>query len=196
MRKATVEALVQCGPKSQLGLAERSAAITVRISVDHRVEGLTIVGDHIFDIGHVLETSLDLERGDTGGHHLLQAIVLRHVTQREQVLASKQDSSPAVNQIIGQAAQLCTLATVGTASLEHLADGTTATIAHAQGSVRKRLERHRGHLPDCGNLIQRELTCHDQLRETQRLEKTGFVGCAQVALRAGMQRDGRQVQPE
>ena len=119
-----------------------------------------------------------------------------HVAQRQQVLALDNHASFAVHQVVWQSAQLGTLAPVGTASLEHLADGAPSAVAHAQRPVDKCLERHSGHAADGGNLVKCQFAGHDQLGESQCFKELCLFGRAQVTLRAGMQRDGRQVESQ
>ena len=62
--------------------------------------------------------------------------------------------------------------------------------------MNKGLERHMNRITDGSCFGQCQLACHHQLREAQRLEETRFLGRADIALRAGMQGDGRQVQAQ
>ena len=112
------------------------------------------------------------------------------------MLAFNKNSPFAVNEVVGQAAQLGALASVGATSLQHLADGATAAVTHAQRPMDKRLERHSSHLANCGDFVQCQFARHNQLGEPEALKETGFFRGAQVALGAGMQGNGWQVQAQ
>ena len=112
------------------------------------------------------------------------------------MLALHEFMALAVFQVIAQAAHLGALSTVGTAAFHHLAHLATTAVAHAQGTMHKGLDGHLHALADAAHLVKTQLTGKHQLRETHRLEKARLLGRAQVALRACMQGNGRQVKPQ
>ncbi len=150
---------------------------------------------NVLHIAHVLVASLDLEGADAGVDQGFQVAALVIVLHRQQVLFIRHHAALAVGKRVRQAAGLRAVAAVGAAAGVGVGNVALAGKRHAQGAVDEILERGVGidRLAHRADLLQAQFARQHQLGKTRRAEEARLLRGADVALRAGMQLDGRQV---
>ena len=192
--ESAAEALLRLRTKVQSARARRSTHIFLPALQDG-VQALAVGSRHVLHVGHVFQPSLYLQRGNSCVEQLLQHVQAVHVLQRQQVLVLHHHPSVGIHQRERQAAELGTLPTVGTAPEASLAGVTLSAITYTQSPVHKHLERRVGTgLVDGGYLVKRQFARQYHLSEAGLRQKAHLSGRSVVHLRAGMQRDGWQVQ--
>ena len=100
--------------------------------------------------------------------------------------------APQILQGIAVTTELGALTAVGAAPGDNLADVALPAVGDAQGAVHKHLENNRGRLTNAANLGQGQLPCQHHLSKADVLEETHLFRAAVIALRRGMQGQGRQ----
>ncbi|OIQ74109.1 hypothetical protein GALL_442510 [mine drainage metagenome] len=101
-----------------------------------------------------------------------------------------------IHHLVRQAAGLAAFAPVGAASGVRGRNVALAAVGHTQCAVHKKLDDAAagvGGSADGGHLLQVEFTRQHDLAQAHVLQKTRFLGCADVTLGAGVQLDRRQV---
>ena len=178
--ESAVEGFGGIGGEGDDASSETRAAVVLRAAGEDGVDALAVVGGEVLDVADVLEASFDLETADAGIHHRLEVSRAIHVAEREEValaqgagnvrnsrrgaLGHGDHAAILVEEVEGQAAELGTLSTVGTASEAVLRGIAASAVADAEGAVDKGLERHGGHGGmDGANVFQRELARQDHL---------------------------------
>jgi 3-hydroxymyristoyl/3-hydroxydecanoyl-(acyl carrier protein) dehydratase len=158
------------------------------------VEQQAIVGRDVLHVAHVLVAALDLERTDAGVDQRFQVAALVVVLHRQQVLVVGHDAALAIRQGIRQPARLGTVAAVGAAARVRMRDIALPGKRDAQGAMDEVFER-RVHLrADLADLVDGQLACQHQLGEADVTQEFRLLHGADVALRAGVQLDRRQVE--
>ena len=114
----------------------------------------------------------------------------------QQMAVPDEDVALGVEQVVRQAARLGAGATVGATVADVLTEIALSAMADAEGAVNKKLQRYGGLLSDGTYFLQTQLTTQNNLAKTKALKKLHLLHGKVVALRAGMQRDGRQVEVE
>ena len=126
----------------------------------------------------------DLSGDRTADVHALMSYVLS---------ALKEKGYNPINQIVGEAAHLSATAPIGATPEEGLAYMASSAIAYAQRPVYKSLDRHIDGIVDSTNLITGKFAGHHELRESACGQESRFRGRANVALRAGVEGNGRNI---
>src|SRR5512143_265033 len=105
------------------------------------------------------------------------------------------DDLPAavVDERILAAARLRTLPTVATASADGVTERALTAHADAQGAVNEELQLDGGGRPDGADLAKVQLAGEDGAGKTDVLQERHALGRVVVHLRAGDQRQGRQI---
>ena len=111
------------------------------------------------------------------------------------MLVAGYDAAAAVDERVGQPAILGTLAPIGTAAAQGLAQVALPAVTYTEGTVHEYLERNLHRSADGPYFVERELPGQYHLRESAPFEKLHLLGGAVVGLRAGMQGNGRNVEP-
>ena len=193
--EATVESLVQPGRKRIADAASRSTAVAVCMGGDKRIELLTVGGNDVLDIRHILQPALNLERRGTGLYQFTEVSALVQVFQRQQVALVLQLAAVGIKQVELHAAELRTRTTVGRTAKAVLRGIAQAAIADTQGTMDKNLQRHVGHLGmNVCNLVDGQFTRQHRTAKTLVAKPPHLVGCPVVGLRRGMKGYRRQVQ--
>ena len=113
------------------------------------------------------------------------------------MLVAHHHSSVGIGQREGQAAELGALAAVGASPEASLAGVALSAVAYAQGTVHKHFKRHlRASVVDASYFVQGKFACQHHLPEAFVGEEAYFFRRAVVHLCAGVQGDGRDVQPQ
>ena len=99
-----------------------------------------------------------------------------------------------VKKVIGETARLGAGTTVGTAVADILAQIALPAVADTQGTMDEKFQRHGGLLPNLANLFKAQLATQNNLTKPQLFKELYLFHAQVVALRAGMKRDGRQVE--
>ena len=124
----------------------------------------------------------------------MRAVV--EVFQAEEMPIFNQHVAVGVEEVVGQTAGLGTSATVGAAVADKLTQIAPPAVADTQGAVDEKLQRHGGLLPDFTDLLEAQFTTEDDLTKSQTFKLLHLLNGEVVALRAGMERNGRQVEVE
>ena len=118
-----------------------------------------------------------------------------HILERKQVFIVGDDLPVGILQIERQAAELGTFPTVRASSETRLAHIALPAIAHAQRSVYEDFEQRIGTgAVDFPNLFQSQFASQHHLTESRLRQEAHFLRRAVIHLRAGMKRNGRQVE--
>ncbi len=192
---AAVEILVDVGREEDLRVPA-GGAHEARAALEDLVEQQAIVGRDVLHVAHVLVAALDLERADAGVDQRLQVAALVVVLHRQQVLVVGHDAALAIGQRVRQAASLGTVAAVGAAARVGVRDIALAGERDAQGAVDEVFERRVDLCADLADLGYRQFACQHQLGEADVAQELRFLYGADVALRAGVQLDRREVEFE
>ena len=107
---------------------------------DHLVEQFAVMRGDVLDVGEVFQPALDLERADAGLGQRQDVFGLVVVLHRQQVLVLGDRPALVVDQRVGQAAGLRTLAAVGAAPGVGMADVALSRISDTEGAVNKILQ--------------------------------------------------------
>ena len=160
------------------------------------IDDAAISGGDILDIIGILKTPLDLERRDSGEDHLLDMLRGVEIAQREEITVAHQDLPPTISEGIRETTHLRALTAIGRTAHSHAAGAASTGIADTESAMDETLYRHRHFLRHLSNLLDRELTRQDNLRKTDILKETGLLRRTSVALRAGMQSDGWDIESQ
>ena len=146
----------------------------------------------VFDIGHILETPLDLETRDASVDELLQVSATIHIAQGKEMAVAHKYVAVGILKIERKSAELSALATVGTAVEESLAGIAPAAKTNAKSAMNERLETNIGTgAVNLSHLLDGQFAGKDNLLETAVAQFGNTSGGAIVHLRAGMEGDGR-----
>ena len=110
------------------------------------------------------------------------------------MLATYNLPSIGIHHRIGQAAPLGALSPIGTSATHRSTQVALPAITDAKGTMHKHLQCHICLIGNPAYLVERQLTCQDNLRKPCRLEETHLLRRAVVGLRTGVQRYGRQIE--
>ena len=113
------------------------------------------------------------------------------------MLVMRNETPLRVGHMVGQAAGLRAVASVGAATGVRMADVALAAVGHAQGAMDEELQLAAvgiEHLVNVANLRQRELPGQHHLRKAHILQKLGLGRVTDVGLGAGVQLDRGQIQ--
>ena len=161
------------------------------------------MGGDVFHVAHVLVAAFNLEAAHARINQGAQVVALVVVFHAEDMLVVRDEAALRVSDLVGQATGLAAVAPVGAAPGLRVADVALSAVRHAQRAVNEKLDigaPRRIHRPQClvhcRYLLHREFAGQHDLRQSCVLQKTGFLGRADVGLGAGVQLDGRQVQLE
>ena len=158
------------------------------MAVDDGIEPLAVGGRDILHIAHILQAPLYLERGGASLYQLLQIVTPVEVAQRQQMAVALHHPALGILERKAHAAELSTLATIGTTPEAILRGIALAGIAHAEGTVDEHLELYVGHLPvDLGYLADGELTGQHDTGEPQLVQPAHLLRRAVVGLGRGVE---------
>mgnify|MGYP000928270330 CR=1 FL=1 len=99
----------------------------------------------------------------------------------------------AIHQAVNPAAGLRALAAIAAAPANRVAHQTLPAVTNAQRAVNERLQFNRRRLANVFDLIQAQLARQDRTTEAHRFEERHPFGRVVVHLRAGDQRNRRQI---
>ena len=201
-----VEVLVGVGGEG-VGAAPMRCGSEFGAAFQNFVQQGAVMGGDVFDIAHVFVAAFNFEAPDACIDQRFHVGALVVVFHAQHMLVVGHKAALGIHHLIGQATCLAAIAPVGAAPCVRVADVALATVRNAQRTMHKKFEYGglcrlaTGDGMGCGQRIahlgylgQGQLTGQYQLAHACILQKTGFGGCADVALRAGMQLDGGQVQ--
>jgi len=154
------------------------------------------VGRDVLHIAHVLVAAFDLEGADAGVDERFQVAALVIVLHRQQVFFVGDDAALAVGQRVRQAACLRAVAAVGAAARVRVRDVALAGERDAQGAVDEVFQRRVDLGADGADLFDGQFARQHQLRKADLRQELRLFHGADVALRAGVQLDRRQVHLE
>ena len=199
IRELAVEVLVRVGRKAEAAVP---AGTTGQLGAffQNLVEQQAIVRRDVLDVGHVLVAAFDFEATDARINECAQIVALVIVFHRQYVFVVSDDATLRVFDFIGQAAGLRAVATVGAAPGMRMADVAEPAVGHTEGAVNEEFESGTARCItrtqcgiDGGHLLKGQFARQYDLREAAVLQETGFLGRADVGLRAGMQLNRRQI---
>jgi hypothetical protein len=130
---------------------------------------------------------------------IAQVLALVVVLHAQHMLVVRHDAALRVFDLVGQAASLRAVTSVGTSPGVGMADETLAAVGHTQCAVYKKFDDGAlgvDHVADRADLRQREFAGQYDLAQACILQELGFFGGADVGLGAGMQLDRRHVDLE
>ena len=113
---------------------------------DKGVEQFAICGSYVLDVGHILESALDLERNGTSLDKFLEILTLVHILERQQIALVLYLCPIGIDQRETHATELGALTTIGATTKAMLRGITDARIAYAQSTMNKHFELDIGHL--------------------------------------------------
>ena len=187
-----MEGLVGVRGEEVLGAAAGGAG-QVRALFENRIQLAAVVRGDVLHVAHVFVAPFDLERAHAGIDQMDQVVGLVVVLHRQQVLIKRHHAALIVLQGVRQAAGLRAVATVGAAPSLRVGDVALPGEGHTQRTVDKELHRRIDIAANVADFFQVQLAGQHQLGETGVIEEAGFFQGADVALRAGVDLDGRQV---
>ena len=130
VNKSTVETLVRIGGKGYGRYSVGCAIQLVATAGYDAVYLLAVVGGDVLDVGDIFKTTFNFERGCTGVDEFFQTSALVEVFERKKVLVFDNAFAVAVDERVWQATTLCTLATIGTATVEGSTQVALSAVAH------------------------------------------------------------------
>ncbi len=128
------------------------------MTLQQRVDAATIICREVLHISHILQASLNLQRGHTCGNQSLKLGATVHILQREQMLVTHNGVAVGIHQLHRQTARLRTGTAVGRTSRQGGAQITLPAHAHAEGTVHETLQLHRHRLMYAAYLLNAQLT--------------------------------------
>ena len=115
------------------------------------------------------------------------------IAQVQQITVFFEDFAAGIAQGVGHAAHLGAFATVCAAAHTCLAGAAAARIADAESPVDETFHRDIDSVADVADFGHRQFAGQYQLGESDLLQESGLGDGARIALRAGMQRNGRYI---
>jgi hypothetical protein len=159
----------------------------------HTIEHLAVVAHDVHDVGLVLEPPFDLERRHPSRDQVAEMWGQIQIAQGEQMLVGDHNFPLGVHQGIASPAGLRALSAVATAPAHGVAERALAAHTYTQGTVDEDLKLDGRCGVDFTDLVQVELAGKNRPRETHLFQKGHAFGRVVVHLRAGNERQGRQV---
>ena len=146
----------------------RSPTIVVGPAGHQLVQAARVGSHYVLDVVSILQAAFDFKRAGTSIGQLLKGIYLTEVSKREQVTLMLYLATVGINEVELEAAELSTLAPVGTTAKAVLRRIAYAGIAHTERAMDKHLELEvRGSLVYGLYLVGRQLAGQYYPTETQ-----------------------------
>jgi hypothetical protein len=148
----------------------------------------TIVGHHILDVAHILESALYLEAVDSRLYELPEVATAVHIAQGEQMLLPHKYATIAVEQVHRQTTRLGAFATIGTPTRETSTQIALPADADTECSVYEALYLDVRHsLMYLPYLVNGQFAGDHESCESQLVHKPGPLDGAVVHLSGGVQ---------
>ena len=156
------------------------------------VDFATVVGHNVLYITDILEPPFDFERSDARVEQLADMRRKVQVAHRQQVFPGNIGTSPAVGQVVSQAARLAARPAVAAAVGHRPREETAAAVTDTDRPVDETFHLGRGRSADVPYFAERKRPFEDHPGEPALAQETRLGRCHIAHLRRSMQLD-RQV---
>ena len=125
----------------------------------HLIQPGAVVGDHVRDVGPILQPTLDLQRAHASLQQGAQVFAQVQIAEREEVLPADQHLPAGIYQGVWLAARLRALPAVAAAPAQGVAEVALAAVGDAERAVNETLQLDARLPADLADLVERQLPC-------------------------------------
>ena len=180
---ATVKTFLRIGRKGESTHSVRGAR-ELRATCNDAIQCLTVVCGDVFDVLNVFQAPFDLKGGNARVNQRFKVIRLIAVFEAQDVCIASEHLAFERGDIVGEAAKLCALSTVSTATCHGLRDIALSRVTYAKRTMNKGFDtRGFERCATASNFAEGKLTGEHHLRKAHRFQKGSFFRRTNIALR-------------